>query len=145
MTNRARHLLDVNVLIALTDPDHVHHALVTTWFDAAGHFDWGVCAFTESGFVRVSCNPRFGRRTVAGASQLLRLLANRPGYRYWPITASWISIVEPFRVRIVGHQQIADALLLGLAIKEDGVLVTLNKAIRTMAGARLSQHVLVLE
>jgi toxin-antitoxin system PIN domain toxin len=145
MTNRARHLLDVNVLIALTDPDHAHHALVTRWFDAAGHVEWGVCAFTEAGFVRVTSNSRFGNRTAAGASQLLQLLANRPGYRYWPITDGWISLVEPFRARIVGHQQIGDAFLLGLAIKEDGVLVTLDRAIRTMAGARLGRHVLVLE
>jgi toxin-antitoxin system PIN domain toxin len=145
MTNRARHLLNVNALIALTDPDHAHHALVTRWFDAAGHLEWGVCSFTESGFVRVTSNPRYGNRTVAAATQLLQLLANRPGYCYWPIQDSWTSLVEPFRARIVGHQQIADAFLLGLAIKEDGVLVTLDKAIRTMAGARLSQHVLLLE
>jgi len=35
--------------------------------------------------------------------------------------------------------------MLGLAVKEDGVLVTLDKAMRTLAGPQYSKHVLVLE
>jgi hypothetical protein len=35
--------------------------------------------------------------------------------------------------------------LLGLAVKEDGVLVTMDKAIRYMAGEKYRGNVLVLE
>lgn len=145
MTSKPRSLLDVNVLIALTDPDHVHHRLVTNWFDTEGRHDWGVCAFTESGFVRVISKPKLGLRTIEQATQLLQLLAKRPGYRYWPITSSWAGLVAPFQERIFGHQQVTDALLLGLAIRENGVLVTLDKGIRSLAGPQLSRHVLVLD
>jgi hypothetical protein len=71
-------------------------------------------------------------------------LIRHPGYRYWPITAGWATLAAPFIERVYGHQQITDAYLLGLAIKENGVLVTLDKAIQFMAGARYSKHVLVL-
>jgi hypothetical protein len=40
---------------------------------------------------------------------------------------------------------VTDAYLLGLAIKEDGVLVTFDPGIRYMAGAEFSRNVLVLQ
>jgi uncharacterized protein len=76
---------------------------------------------------------------------LLAALAKRAGYRYWPLTAGWASLSAPFADRVFGHQQITDAYLLGLAVKENGVLVTLDKAIRYMAGPQYAKHLLVLE
>ncbi len=61
------------------------------------------------------------------------------------MAASWAELVEPFRERVFGHQQITDSYLLGLAIQEDGVLVTMDKAIRYLAGAKYGKNVLVLE
>lgn len=52
---------------------------------------------------------------------------------------------ESVAARIFGHQQVTDAYLLGLAIKEEGALVTFDKGIQYMAGAEFSQHVLLLE
>jgi hypothetical protein len=83
--------------------------------------------------------------TTAEAADILRELATRPGYCYWPITDSWNTLTAPFADRIFGHQQVMDAYLLGLAIKNDGVLVTFDKAIRFLAGAEFSRNLLVLE
>jgi toxin-antitoxin system PIN domain toxin len=142
--SRVKHLLDINVLIALTQSEHLHFKATTKWFDLPD-LDWGFCAFSQAGFLRLSANPSVGKLTLDDASQMLAVLVSHPGYRYWPITADWAELVAPFRERVLGHQQVADAWLLGLAIKENGVLVTLDKAIRTMAGPRYSKHVLVLE
>jgi toxin-antitoxin system PIN domain toxin len=139
-----KYLLDVNVLIALTQPDHIHFKTVTNWFDTPGR-DWGICAFSEAGFLRLSSNPSVGNLTLDEATAILATLARHPGYRYWPISVPWMSLVEPFAERVLGHQQVADALLLGLAIKENGVLVTLDKGIRYMAGPRYAHHLHVLE
>jgi len=79
------------------------------------------------------------------AADVLRSFSNDPFYRYWPIKAGWNSLAEPFQDRVYGHQQVTDAYLLGLAILENGVLVTLDKAIRSMAGPRNAKHLLVLE
>jgi len=143
--NRAKYLVDVNVLIALTDEEHIHHERVTRWFDTSGHGDWGVCAFSEAGFLRVMTNPKTGSRSVENASELLARLGRRPGYRFWPIPEGWAALAAPFRERVFGHRQITDAYLLGLAVKEGGVLVTMDKAIRYMAGVKYGGHVLVLE
>jgi len=76
---------------------------------------------------------------------ILQALKGYPGYRYWEINESWVTLTAPFAARIFGHQQVTDAYLLGLAIKEKGVLVTFDKGIRRMAGAEFSQNVLLLE
>jgi uncharacterized protein len=140
-----KYLADVNVLVALTDRDHIHHQSVIRWFDRDRHRDWGVCAFTQAGFLRVTTNSKSGAYSVGEATEMLVRLSERPGYRYWPITSDWVALAAPFLERVFGHQQITDAYLLGLAVKEGGVLVTMDKAIRHMAGVQYSDHVLVLE
>lgn len=122
----------------------MHHRTVMKWFNTPG-LDWGLCAFSEAGLLRVTANSNVGKVSVWEASEILKALESHPGYRYWPITSCWSVLAEPFRERIYGHQQITDAYLLGLAVKENGVLVTLDKAIRFIAGERYSSNVLVLE
>lgn len=140
-------LLDLNVLIALTDPAHQHHQKARNWLASSGGERLGICPLTESGFLRVTTNPAFrpGPHTVEQAMAILQALKGYPGYRYWEINESWVTLTAPFAARIFGHQQVTDAYLLGLAIKEKGVLVTFDKGIRRMAGAEFSQNVLLLE
>ncbi len=143
--SKVKYLADVNVLIALLDEDHIHHTLVVSWFDASVQEELGVCGFTEAGFLRVTTNPKVGPHSIEDALDALASLNNHAGYRFWPITEGWAVIAAPFRERVFGHQQITDAYLLGLAIKENGVLVTMDKAIRFLAGVKYSRNVLVLE
>ena len=52
-------LPDVNVLIALAWPNHVHHhpaRPARSWFAANRSTGWATCPLTEAGFVRISCN-----------------------------------------------------------------------------------------
>jgi uncharacterized protein len=138
------YLLDVNVLIALTREGHEHHRMVEKWFDTPG-LSWGLCAFSEAGFLRISSNPKVGKLTVEEATNVLAALASHPGYRFWPISTGWADLAAPFQARVFGRQQITDAYLLGLAVKEEGVLVTIDKGIKYLAGAQYSKNVLLLE
>ncbi len=146
-STKPRFLLDLNALVALSDHDHEHHRSIQEWFISSGHQDWGVCPLTEAGFVRVTTNPGYrpASRTFAQAAAVLADFAAHPGYRYWPIRDSWAALTAPFSDRLFGHQQVTDAYLLGLAVKEDGVLVTFDKGIRYLAGADYGGNVLVLE
>lgn len=139
-----KYLLDVNVLVALLEKDHVHHRMVRGWFDSDSH-DWGICAFTEAGFLRFATNPRFGAHSVRAATDVLASLADAPGYRYWHMAHDWNTLMAPFSQRIFGHQQVTDAFLLGLVVNEGAVLVTLDKAILHLAGKEHSRNVLLLE
>ena len=142
--SRVKHLLDINVVVALMLPEHPCFQLATEWYDPSA-LDWGLCAFSQAGFLRLIASPRVGKLTVGEAHQMLATLLERPGYRYWPINDGWDELVAPFRERVWGHQQVADAWLLGLAIHEGGVLVTFDKGIKQMAGPKFGKHVLVLE
>ncbi|HTW50040.1 MAG TPA: TA system VapC family ribonuclease toxin [Acidobacteriaceae bacterium] len=144
MRPKVKFLLDVNALVALTDEDHVHHTAALKWFNAAGRHDWGVCPMTEAGFLRVVTRPDVGGRSMEEAGEMLIQLAKLPGFRYWPMTAGWIEVAAPLADRIFGHQQVTDAWLLGLAIRESGVLVTFDRAMRHLAGVDFSRHLLVL-
>jgi uncharacterized protein len=140
-------LLDVNVLIALLEPGHEFFQKAQEWFGSSGKDNWGVSPITEIGFVRITTNPSFypGPRTHEDATTALAELANRPGYRYWPLTESWADLTAPFALRITGHRQVIDAYLLGMAIKENGVLVTFDRGLKYLAGPQFSRNLLFLE
>ena len=40
------HLLDINILIALVDSDHPHHAAATVFFKRAMNDGWATCPLT---------------------------------------------------------------------------------------------------
>jgi len=136
-------LLDVNVFVALLAPHHVHHHLVTEWFNAP-NLQWGTCPFTEAGFLRIATAPRPGQITMKDASVLLEEMAHTPGYHYVPISTSWETLTRPFATKLYGTKQVTDAYLLGLAIQQNMVLATLDKGIVHLAGRQHRKYVLLL-
>ena len=75
---------------------------------------------------------------------MLNRLKQRPGYHFQPIAADWHTLTAPFAKRLHGHNQVTDAYLLGLAIQQDLVLTTFDKALLHLAGEHTG-HLLVLE
>jgi toxin-antitoxin system PIN domain toxin len=138
------YLVDVNVLIALADEDHVHHNLATQWLDSIGNRHWGPCAFSQAGFLRIKANPALSQYSIKDAGKVLRDLSRHASYRFWPISDDWVTLTAPFLDRVFGHQQVTDAYLLGLAIKGGGILVTFDQAVKYMAGPLYRSHVLIL-
>lgn len=143
--SKLKFLLDVDALVALADEDHVHHSRILRWFRTSGRKNWGICAFTEAGLLRISTRPGAGGRSIRDATELLTRLTALPGFRYWPITAPWPALAAPLSARLYGHQQITDAYLLGLAVNEDGVLVTFDRAMSHLAGNQFRRNLLILE
>lgn len=126
-------LLDVNVLIALAWPSHVHHSPAHEWFRAQS--SWATCALTECGFVRVSSNATVipYASTPAAAIQLLSEIVALPGHEFWADDVRNVvgSGVDPSLV--VGHRQVTDAHLLALAAARGGRLATLDRGLRHLA------------
>lgn len=143
MTN-VRYLLDVNVVVALLDPDHIHNKLATAWL-AGSKGAWGTCAFSEAGFLRLATHALTGAVKLERAIQSLQTFYDHPRFRFWAIDTGWWALAAPFSERMYGPKQITDAYFLGLAVKENGILVTFDKGIRHLAGERYSKNVLVLE
>jgi toxin-antitoxin system PIN domain toxin len=139
-------LLDVNVLIASAYEWHVAHKLAHAWWQRSAGKPWATCPLTQAGFVRIISNPGFPPHPVslAEALELLTAVTRRSGHRFWPLEVSLEEAVQPFAERLFGHRQVTDAYLLGLAIRNHGQLVTLDKGFRTLAGPELQNYLLVL-
>jgi uncharacterized protein len=139
---KRRYLLDGNVLAALLDERHVHHQLVTKWFNSPG-LQWALCPFTEAGFLRYATRPSMGGMSMGDATEMIRRIAERPGYYYQPLSGDWRTLCRPFFNRLFGHNQVTDAFLLGIAVRGGLVLATFDKAILHLAGEHRN-HVVVL-
>jgi len=124
-------LLDVNVLIALMWPAHEGHAQVQHWFRRNSRVGWATCPLTQAAFVRIIANPVFSpdAATPQEAAKLLGANLKHPSHRFWADEISFVEAVEPFRERLVGHQQVSDAYLLGLAMHRKGKLATMDRAV----------------
>jgi toxin-antitoxin system PIN domain toxin len=129
------YLLDINVLIALSDPRHVHYEPAHRWFSAVGSGSWATCPLTEAGFVRIISSPSYPSITAtpADAAVRLRLSCAAHGHVFWPDT---ISILDPTLFdlsKLQGHRQIADAYLAALAKRNGGKLATFDANIPVAA------------
>lgn len=139
-------LLDVNVLLALLDSDHVDHATAAAWLDGAIGDGWASCPITENGFVRVISQPRYPS-PVSPAVAVDLLDRARQGGRHtlWPCDVSLLDDATVRRTRLHGARQVTDAYLLALAVRHGGRLVTFDRSLPLSAvpGAN-PEHLVVL-
>ncbi|MDQ3171158.1 MAG: PIN domain-containing protein [Acidobacteriota bacterium] len=123
-------LLDVNVLVALFDPHHIHHDAAHDWF--ADHRDngWATCPITENGLVRVISHPAYGAAGERAASAVERLSAFRAsgGHQFWRDAISLCDDVFDLS-RAGGSKPLTDIYLLGLAVNRKGRLATFDRSI----------------
>lgn len=117
-------LLDANLLVALADAAHVHHAAAASWF-AAADFAFATCPFTQAALLRVLL--RLGSVPDATiAAEVLRGFTRHPRHRFWrddldcsALSWSWL----------VGHRQVTDGYLAALARHHAGKLATLDRGL----------------
>lgn len=136
-------LLDANVLVALAWPNHVHHVAAHEWFRAIREEGWATCSMTETGFVRVSSNPRAtpdAFRPIESIT-LLQRMRSVPGHQLWDDGVSITNDVTGLVDRVVGHRQVTDAHLILLAREHDGRLATFDRGIVALASGILPERV----
>jgi hypothetical protein len=127
-------LLDVNVLLALLWPSHTFHVLVRPWFERNRAFGWATCPITEAGFVRVFSQPAIVNFTVSvrAAMDLLVLNCREPDHFFWPNEQALSDLLPEIQKRLVGHQQLTNAILVDLAIRRGGRFVTLDRRVTNL-------------
>jgi uncharacterized protein len=121
-------LLDVNAPVALAWDSHVHHTAIRSWFASNSKQGWATCPITESGFVRVSSNPKVlpSPIGVEAARGVLSALRSLTGHQF---LTDDVSITDGDVPRILGHRQITDAHLLTLARRHGVHLLTFDSAL----------------
>jgi toxin-antitoxin system PIN domain toxin len=127
-----RALLDVNVIIALLDPDHAFHERAHDWWAANMKRGWASCPLTENGVVRIMSNPNYSgkaRFTPGDLTGRLRKFARQSNHEFWPDEISLRDEKIFAMERIHSSRQLTDIYLLALATKHHGRLVTFDKGI----------------
>lgn len=125
-----RALLDINVLLALLDSDHVDHDRAHDWLDDEIGSGWASCAITENGFVRIISQPRYPSPvSPTEAIKLLSLACDSGHHAFWPCDVSVLDARIVDSARLHGPRQVTDAYLLALAAAHDGRFVTFDRSL----------------
>lgn len=140
-----RALLDINVLLALLDQQHVHHRRARDWLEHEIAGGWASCAITQNGFVRIISQPGYPSPiTPKAAIDLLKAATTTEYHEFW---ACSVSLLDPEVVdssRVHNHRQVTDAYLLALAAKARGRFVTFDQSISSQAARGASADQLVV-
>ena len=128
-------LLDVNVLIALLDPAHVHHGDAHDWFSATGQNAWATCPLTENSVLRILGDQRYPNSpgNPVAVAELLDEFFSLPGHVFWPDDISILDRRHLDPSRLLTSQQVNDTYLLALAQAHAGQLATLDRRLITDA------------
>lgn len=119
----AVHLLDGNVLYALIDQAHVHHAPAQRWFTKLeGGF--ATCPITQGTLLRLLL--RLGGHNIEQALAVLAAVVAHPQHRFWPDSLAY----GPIRWHgVMGHRQVTDAYLAALARHHQGKLASFDQGL----------------
>ena len=102
-----RALLDVNVLIALLDAAHMHHARATQWLQQEIAHGWASCPLTQNGCLRIMAQPAYPQALAlaAVASRLAQATAH-PAHTFVPDDYSLLDAKQLHWQHLLGHRQI---------------------------------------
>lgn len=139
-------LLDVNVLIALIDPMHIHHTTAHEWFAAKGKRSWASCPLTENAVLRIVGNGRYPNSpgTPAAVADALESLVSSSGHIFWPDDLRLIDSRMVDVSRLLNSRQVTDSYLLALACSHSAQFATFDRRVVTDAvrGGREALHLI---
>lgn len=71
---------------------------------------------------------------------LLQANLRHPTHRFWADDVGIAEALEPRTSQLTGHQQVADAYLLGLAIHRKGKLATMDRAVSALLAEKTRER-----
>ena len=141
-----RALLDVNLLIALLDAAHIHHQRASQWLEQSLHHGWASCPLTQNGCLRIMAQPAYPQALpLAAVAQRLGQAAATPAHLFIADDYSLLDADSLHWPQLLGHRQVTDAYLLGLAVRHGCRFVSFDARVNLAAvpGAK-AEHLWVL-
>lgn len=125
-------LLDVNLLVALFDQDHVFNDRAHRWLEENNTQGIATCPLTENGLIRILSHPGYSKQFQLPPSEVIRRLDNflsSQTHSFWNDDLSLRNPKQFDQSRMIGSKQLTDIYLLGLAKCNDGKLITFDRNI----------------
>lgn len=136
-----RSLLDVNVLIALLDADHVQHESTRRWLRDNIQHGWATCPITENGCLRIMSQPAYPNPLPTHlVAERLREATATVHHKFWADTVSLLQPSVTAWRHVIGPRQVTDLYLLALAVEHGGRLATFDRRVVTAAIAGAGQQ-----
>ena len=141
-----RALLDVNVLIALLDAAHIHHQRASQWLEQSLHHGWASCPLTQNGCLRIMAQPAYPQALpLAAVAQRLGQAAATPAHLFIADDYSLLDADSLHWPQLLGHRQVTDAYLLGLAVRHGCRFVSFDARVNlAVAPGAKAEHLWVL-
>lgn len=117
-------LVDVNVLVALTSTDHIHHERARRWFTTERSGPFVTCPITQLGLVRVAVTLGQSRDEATG---LLSSLVAHDEHRF---VAADLAVDDTVLRGLVGRRQVTDFYLAALSRRHSLDLTTLDRGLQ---------------
>jgi uncharacterized protein len=132
------YLLDVNVLLALSNLEHLHHNAAHRWFEFNHRKGWGTCSVTQLAFVRLMSNPKLAQPKLSPkeALETLEVATNHPSHRFFrePPTGILGAAMRPCLNGVLTHHGLTDAFLAALAHAHNAQLATFDQGMKRLYG-----------
>lgn len=141
-----RALLDINVLIALLDEQHVHHQLAAHWLHRNIEQEWASCPLTQNGVIRIMSQPAYPNPLPAGSiAARLAEATSTSWHQFYPDDISLLDGESVHWDSILGSRQVTDCYLLALAVRHDCRFVSFDRRVdrRAVPGSG-SRHLVII-
>lgn len=127
-------LLDVNVLIAICDGNHVDHTRASEWFADHAAQGWATCPLVQNGAVRIMSQPTYpNARPIGQVIRQVSTMCESKHHHFWANDLSILDAAKISHQHLLGNKQITDIYLLALAVQNAGRLLTIDGKIPLLA------------
>ena len=126
-----RFLLDVNALLALLDPMHVHHEAAHDWYGRRSQRRLLTCSHVENGVIRVASQPKYpnclgtGSRVREAVQRFIRQVSAERCDQEVTLVDDKVLL----RPELLTPSRVSDLYLLALAAANAARLVTFDRRI----------------
>jgi predicted nucleic acid-binding protein len=124
-------LPDVNALLALLDPMHLHHEAAHNWYAAQGPIRLVLCSHVLNGVMRVASQPRYPNPlgTCAQVRNTLKRFVEKVGPSFCETDVSLLNDAVLVRAGELTPSRVGDLYLLALAVANGAKFATFDTRI----------------
>lgn len=126
-----RYLLDVNVLLALVDPFHLHHHPAHHWYSTRSPLKLVLCPFVTNGVMRISSQPKYPNPfpTASAVRDALKRFEKAVAADFCTREASLLDDEALVKAELLTSARVSDLYLLALAVANEARLATFDRRI----------------